>query len=171
LGAPTREAGFAARELLYHPGWLHARYVRDVMTLTEVAAIAGTSRQAVTRALERYGIARRPAARRFIRAELTDADWLSREYLELRKTTVEIARTLAVTPTSVNRALRRQGIPLRPPRHQRRSSDGSARPPGLTRLCSDPDISDRPGHRRPVPPASLRCGEALTVQGSGNAGV
>lgn len=61
-----------SQECLYNPGWLYARYVRDVMTLEEIAALTGSSRQAVGRALERYGIERRRAARRFVRAELDD---------------------------------------------------------------------------------------------------
>lgn len=108
------------RELLYQPGWLQARYVRDVMTMQEIAALIGASRRAVGVALERNGIPPRPAARRFVRRELADAAWLRREYVERSRSTCEIAADLGVTARSVNRALRRSDIALRPPRHHRR---------------------------------------------------
>jgi transposase len=115
-GQPTTRAGAT---LLYNPGWLYGRYVRDDMTQHEVAAITGTNRAAVARALAKYGIQARKAARRFVRPELNDARWLRFQYETLHRTTVQIACELEVTPKSVNKALRRLGIPLRPPRHHR----------------------------------------------------
>jgi transposase len=122
--APSVRSRRLPPEPLYHPGWLRARYVRDVMTLQEVAAVVGVSRQVVARALERYGIPRRRPARRIVRQELTDAAWLRRRYVDQRLTTVEIAAQLGVAPKTVNGALRRLGIAVRPPRHHRPKERG-----------------------------------------------
>lgn len=113
-------------DLLYRPGWLYARYVRDVMTLTEIATMTGMSRTSVTLALERYGIERRKPARRFVRRELCDADWLRSHYEQERQTTVQIAARLGVCVRTVNQALRRHGIPVRLPRHHTRPRTGGS---------------------------------------------
>jgi hypothetical protein len=107
----------AGHELLSNVAWLWARYERDQMTLREIAPLIGCSHQRVATALERAGIARRARARRYVRPELGDASWLHHAYVVEGRNTVEIGAELDVTAKAVNKALRRSGISVRPPRH------------------------------------------------------
>ena len=45
--------------------------------------------------------------------ELDDRSWLEREYIEERRTTVEIAEELCTSPQVTSMALKRLGIPVR----------------------------------------------------------
>jgi hypothetical protein len=108
----------APREHLLHDRlWLQQRYATDRMTLREIAPLIGCSHQRVASALIRFGIERRPPARRFASPALTDGQWLYDRYVVQRRTTVELAAEIGVTSGAVCAALRRNGIRPRPPRH------------------------------------------------------
>lgn len=104
--------------------WLRSRYVDELMSVREIAELAGCGSRAVRTALTRASIRTRsrseanralnersqtndPASRR-----LHDADWLRTMYVDRGLSTVAIARVLERHPSVVTRALRRAEVPV-----------------------------------------------------------
>jgi AraC-like DNA-binding protein len=105
---------------LTDPAWLRARYIDDGWSYPRIARHLGCSVTAVAARVTAADIPRRNAGsqsngkgNRY--PQLRDAAWLREQYVTLGKGSEAIAQTLGCTGTAVYRALKRHGIPPRPP--------------------------------------------------------
>jgi hypothetical protein len=132
--------------------WLKNAYVRDEMSIREIADALFCAEDTVLRAMKRWGIPRRSAAQaagvsssrrhaskkpradpkgRSMVPELNDRAWLDNAYWCEGRSMYEIADMLACGAPAVRRAMKRHGIPTRSrkeaaglPRSRRRCSLG-----------------------------------------------
>ena len=118
-GIPVRSHADRGRgtgsPLLRDPVWLRARYETDLLTLTQVGALAGVSGARVGQAMDGHGIARRPTGTVTPRpAVLDDRDWLVRHYQDDNMPVTRLARLAGCPRSAARDALLRHNIPLRP---------------------------------------------------------
>ena len=96
--------------------WLHWQYIEKKRTAQEIANIIGCHRASVTLSLQKHGI---PAHSRGVRPahpkHLDDHAWLAEQYTTKQHSIREIASMVDRAPPTVHDALRRAGIPTRPP--------------------------------------------------------
>lgn len=92
------------------PDWMAAH---DSLTRAEIAALLDCSREAVTTARRRHGL-REPLGA--VYAKLDDRSWLERRYHDDGWSQQRIADEIGCSRTAVTQAMKRLGIPARPPR-------------------------------------------------------
>jgi hypothetical protein len=117
--------------LLNDREWLSRQYVDLHRSMKEIADEVGCPHEsAVLRAIDRHGIPKRSTAesRRLRKkpspkmiAQLGDAAWLRRRYIDEDASQQEIAAQLGCSPPAVNRALKRHKIPTRTPQESRKA--------------------------------------------------
>jgi AraC-like DNA-binding protein len=115
-GIRTRAGGakglFARKHPILRDGrWLRNEYVDKKRTVRDIAAEAGCSTALVLKALGRTGIDRRH--NQVLIPELKSAEWLSRQYVDERRSAQSIADELGCSKHSVYRALKRNGMSAR----------------------------------------------------------
>ncbi|MHB8449985.1 MAG: hypothetical protein ACYDAQ_05995 [Mycobacteriales bacterium] len=157
-GIARRRGGRLGAAELADAAWLAQRYVHERRSLADIGSELGCSREAVTGALRRAGIARRRGGR-LGAAELADAAWLAQRYLDERRSLADIGSELGCSREAVRRALGRAGIGLRPPGAPRRPQSGSTGPPAPLATSTDPVTPNRAG----PPPATVSCRVGVTV--------
>lgn len=89
-------------------------YFRQGMSLRDIAALYGTSRQTVTRLAQRYQIELLPPGRRRRHLEVERA-WIYTEYVVKQRSLPELAADKAMSTTSMSRWARFHGIACRSP--------------------------------------------------------
>jgi hypothetical protein len=92
------------------PERLRQLVVEEGRGLRDVGREFGVDRKAIAAALEREGIPAGPVGGRPMAIE---AQWLRAQYVEGRRPLTELARELGTTPSTVARAAKAHGIPLR----------------------------------------------------------
>ncbi|MFE1880145.1 TniQ family protein [Streptomyces diastatochromogenes] len=110
LGAPLPKQGILA------PESLHKLYITDRMSTPKIAALVGCTPATIGRLLKEAGIPvrRREGPLRAADGTVVTADWLEREYVQLGRTTTELAEELDCHNAFVSHLLKRHGIPTRP---------------------------------------------------------
>lgn len=119
---PVRSRGGGRQHpLLDDADWLRDRYINGNVGCQQIGRLLGVSRNQVLNAVIRHGIPvhRQGSAPGQGRTpvkypELKDREWLHREYVENRKPTTVIARSLGCSPKLVSKRLLEHGIPTRP---------------------------------------------------------
>lgn len=92
-------------------GWLYQKYVIEGMGIYQIGKIVGRDPKRVYQWLQDFGI---PTRKRFwdpqAKLEFHSKEWLHREYVEKKRTTIEIAWELGVTPEAICYHLKKQGV-------------------------------------------------------------
>lgn len=109
-GIPMPQQGILA------PENLHKLYITERMSTPKIAALAGCTPATVGRLLKEAGIPlrRREGPLQAPDGTVVTAEWLEREYLQLGRTTKELAEELDCHNAYVSLLLKRHGIPTRP---------------------------------------------------------
>jgi hypothetical protein len=117
-------------------GWLREQYVDQRRTTYEIGDELGVSGDLVATWLGRHGIETRSNLERKMPAEaaekLQDEDWVKEQYVEQRRSTVDIADELGVSTRPIFSALERHGI-------EKRSVLESKLPAGVAEKLQDKD--------------------------------
>jgi transposase len=110
-GIPRNKSGRRIRHVILEDReWLRERYEDDGLSIAAIARQLEISDDAVGRALERHGIPRRDRGGQIAHPNLDDVGWLSRMYVDERRTQAEIAAMLEVGKAAVQRAVKGLGI-------------------------------------------------------------
>ncbi|WP_459549620.1 TniQ family protein [Nocardia sp. X0981] len=126
---------------LFTRDYFQREYLDKRRSLNELAADTGFGRHVLARYAKQAGITLRTGKA----ARPIDADWLRTQYLDRIRSTADIAAELGVTQMTINKALPRHGIPVRPP-------GVHSRPEMITRLA-------------PQVPATIRSAVEGTLHG------
>jgi len=106
--------------------WLKRRYYRDGMSTQEIADLLGVSYSNVYKRMEEHGIERRSVSEtQRENAPYYEREWLVKEYVENRKSTLQIGRELGYSPDTIAKWLRKHGIE---PINKNRMPSGSDNP-------------------------------------------
>jgi RNA polymerase subunit RPABC4/transcription elongation factor Spt4 len=108
--SPLPKQGILAPENLYK------LYIIDCMSTPKIAVLAGCSPSTIGLLLKEAGIPvrRREGPLRTADGTVVTADWLEHEYVQLGRTTTELAEELDCHNAFVSHLLKRHGIPTRP---------------------------------------------------------
>jgi AraC-like DNA-binding protein len=110
-GIPRSRSGRRVRHVILDDcEWLRGRYEDDGMSIGAVARQLEVSDDSVRRALEHHGIPRRDRGGQIAHPNLEDIGWLTRLYVDERRTQAEIAAVLEVDKAAVQRAVKRLGV-------------------------------------------------------------
>lgn len=165
-------------DTLYNADWLRREYVEKGRNAAQMAAEIGATNSAVLDRLRRAGIEVRsvaetqrmrtdksrgshaPRPRAKFMATLSNPDWLQEQYVQLRRSTTDIANEIGASHPAVIAALRRAGITTR--------TISEARTGIATYRLADDKICDSAGRARarkmvPVGPCALCGGEGLQI--------
>lgn len=99
------------REQLLTPEYFEREYVNARRSLRQIGEDLGVTRGTISRHARQHGIETDQVPRKTI---ALDEGWLREQYVRRRRSTSAIARDAGVTQMTINRALERLGIPLRP---------------------------------------------------------
>jgi transposase-like protein len=108
-GIETRFSGELTDERLADADWLREQYVDRERSAADIAEECGCHNSTIRRWLDKHGIETRSSGRDSDE-RLTDADWLREQYVDRRRSTVDIAEERDCHYTTVLRWLDRHGI-------------------------------------------------------------
>lgn len=97
----------------WSPDWLRREYVERQRTAAEIAAECGCWQSTILFRLRQFGIPTRTATRAATKHRWFGRDWLHQEYIDRRRSAMEIATACGCSEPTVLRALRRFAIPRR----------------------------------------------------------
>lgn len=125
------------------------------LTRAEIATLLGCSREAVTTARRRHGL-REPLGA--VYAKLDDRAWLEKRYHDDGWSQQRIADSVGCSRTAVTQAMKRLGIPARPPQQPRyrQLQDGEWLRSRLEAGLSQAQIAREVGCDRTTVAAALR---------------
>jgi transposase/5-methylcytosine-specific restriction endonuclease McrA len=109
-GIPTRPRTGLPEDERNSEQWLRQKYVDENKTLEQIADISNCSQSAVGRRLKRHGIV---ASNKAPDDRLDNESWLREQYIEKRKSSVEMSDVCDCSPLTVRRRLREHDIELR----------------------------------------------------------
>jgi DNA-binding CsgD family transcriptional regulator len=115
-GIARRKAGHQTSDKVKNKNWLREQYVEQGKSTYEIADMADCGADTVLRHLNKHGIETRtrkggpPAP-----SKVKNKNWLREQYVERRKSTLEIADMIDCTDSTVRRSLIENGIETRPP--------------------------------------------------------
>lgn len=96
--------------------WLREKYVEEELSKDDVAALCDVSATTIGRRLEKFGIpirSRKEASRANSNDKLRDGDWLHQKYVEEAMSTIDIAKEIGSSASTVGSWLRRHDIKVR----------------------------------------------------------
>ena len=88
-------------------------YLDEHKSLYEIAALTGASRNTLTRLAREYDIPLRAGPGDYLRRGTVDRDWLFEQYVNRRRTLVDLAREQGMSPANMARWAHTHNIPLR----------------------------------------------------------
>lgn len=102
-----------ADKRLRDEGWVSEKYLEDGMSAVEIGDLCGCASQTVYYWLRKHGIEPRDKSISPSYPELADRDWLQEQYVEKRKSLVEIGDLIGCSDTAVLSWLRNHRIERR----------------------------------------------------------
>lgn len=97
---------------LLNKSWVEEQYIDKQLSAPEIAELIGCNKDAVYRALKRFGIERRANGAIFAEEypELKDRGWLEGKYIKQHMTVKDIAQEVGCSIPTVHEAFKRLGI-------------------------------------------------------------